>query len=156
MNPTGPTGDGPGQLGSLTPEELAQVHKAESALQPGSEVDNPVLNKFGNAIIHKIGMAKFLELTADPGKLPEAYGFESDLDGDGIPDAQEYLDGTNPLDKYDGDPAKLFFINLNRFKFDILLATVAVFLLEFGLRHLLRGTTMAARVSGKDSNPPSE
>lgn len=143
VNDMGPTGEGVGQLGSMTPAQLAQIRKAEAAMQPGSDIDNPLLNKFGNEIVHKIGMAKFLELTTDPGKLPEAIGYDSDLDGDGIPDAQEYLDGTNPLDKNQGDPKKLFFINLNRCKFDIILAAIAVFCLEYGLRHFLRGATLA-------------
>jgi hypothetical protein len=160
----GPTGEGPGQMGSMSPEELAQVRKAEAAMQPGSDIQNPLLNKFGNHIVHKIGMLKFLQLTTDPGKLPEAIGFDSDLDGDGIPDAQEFLDGTNPLDKYHGDPQKLFFINLNRCKFDIVIAAIAVFLLEFGLRNLIRSATIASTAqepgsssdSGSSSGPESD
>jgi hypothetical protein len=138
-NDDGPIGTGLGQIGSLSKDDLIQINKARISFEPGSTVNNPILNKFGNEIIHKIGMKKFLELLPDPGKLPQALGNKSDLDDDGIADAQEYLDGTDPLNKYHGDPLKLFFINLNRSKFQILLTTVAVLLLGYGLTHLLMG-----------------
>jgi hypothetical protein len=116
------------------------------AFEPGSDVNNPILNKFGNEIIHTIGMKKFLALMADPSKLPEALGNKSDLDGDGIPDAQEYLDGTDPLNKFHGDPIKLFFINLNRSKLDLLLAASAVLLLAFGLANLVAAASPSKKV----------
>ncbi|SRR5579885_1806657 len=147
MNDDGPTGNGHGQIGGLTKDQLEQLNKARAALQPGSEVDNPILNKFGNEIVRKLGMQKVLELSADPAKLPEALGNTTDLDDDGIPDAQEYLDGTDPLNKSHGDPAKLFFINLSRCKLQIALAVVAVFLLDYGLAHLLKGLSIAAKTA---------
>jgi len=141
LNDDGPAGDGQGQIGSLSPDEVKQLNKARTAFEPGSDVNNPILNKFGNEIIHTIGMKKFLASISDPSKLPESLGNKSDLDGDGIPDAQEYLDGTDPLNKFHGDPIKLFFINLNRSKLDLLLAASAVFLLAFGLANLVAGAS---------------
>jgi len=43
-------------------------------MEPGNNVDNPILNKFGNAIVHQIGMKKVLEISTDPGKLAQALG----------------------------------------------------------------------------------
>jgi hypothetical protein len=141
----GPTGNGPGQVGSLSADEMNQLNKARVAMEPGATVDNPILNRFGNAIIHQIGMKKVLELSTDPGKLPQALGNKSDLDGDGIPDAQEFLDGTDPLNKYHGDPLKLLVINLDRSRYQLLLAAAAVFLLGYGLTHLLKGISLAIK-----------
>jgi hypothetical protein len=143
----GPTGNGPGQVGSLSPDEMNQLNKARVALEPGSTVDNPILNKFGNAIVHQIGIKKVLELSTDPAKLPEALGSKSDLDGDGIADAQEFLDGTDPLNMYHGDPVKLLFINLDRSKYSLLLAAIAVFLLGYGLTNLLKGISAVAKAN---------
>ncbi|MBU6454898.1 MAG: hypothetical protein KGS72_24225 [Cyanobacteria bacterium REEB67] len=122
---------------------MEQLNKARAALEPGNTVDNPILNKFGNAIVHQIGLKKVLELSTDPVKLPQALDPKSDLDDDGIADGQEYLDGTDPLNKYHGDAMKLFFINLGRSKYQLLLAAAAVFLLGYGLTHLLKGISAA-------------
>jgi hypothetical protein len=138
-NGSGPQGDGPGQLGKLDAEQMKRVNQARTAMQPGVNVNSPILNKFGNEIIFKIGLQKFLQTMAKPETLPEALGRDSDLDGDGICDAQEYLDGTDPLDKFHGDPAKLFFINLGRNKEDLELATLATVLISFGLMQFLKG-----------------
>src|SRR6185369_5526954 len=139
MNDDGPTGDGEGQIGSLKPEDLERLNKTRAQTEPGSEIDNPILNKFGNQILHKLGMKKVLELTNDPSKLPEALGKESDLDNDGIPDGQEFADGTDALNKFNGDPWKLMVINANRYKFQIILASKAVLFLDYGLAHLIKG-----------------
>lgn len=139
VNENGPIGDGRGQLNSLTPDEINRLNKARTAMEPGTEVDSPILNEFGNEIVKVIGMKKFIEFKDDPAKLPEALGNKSDLDDDGIPDAVEYLDGTDPLNKFHGDPVKLFWINLDRCKTHVILAVVAVLAINYGLMHLIQG-----------------
>ena len=138
-NDSGPQGNDAGQLGSLNAEELKKVNQARTAMQPGVKVDSPILNKFGNQIIYKIGLQKFLQAQANPATLKDLLGIDSDLDGDGISDAQEYLDGTDPLDKFHGDPAKLFFINLDRYRNHIMVAGIATALITYGLLELLKG-----------------
>ncbi len=145
LSDDGPSGDGPGQIGSLSPADLQRLNQARTAMEPGSTVNSPILNKFGNQIIHTIGVKKFLELMPDPAKLPQALGDKSDLDGDGIPDGQEFLDGTDPLNKYHGDPIKLFFINLNRSKFELILTAIAVVFLSYGLANVVSATAAAAK-----------
>lgn len=142
VNEDGPTGEGRGQIGSLSPDEFKRLNKARSALEPGTDVDSPILNDFGNKIIKAIGKKAFVEMKKDPAKLAEALGDKSDLDNDGIPDSQEYLDGTDPLNKFHGDPAKLFFINLDRHKMHVILAVIAVFLINYGLIHLIKGISL--------------
>ncbi|CAN5639137.1 hypothetical protein BH10CYA1_BH10CYA1_13480 [soil metagenome] len=139
----GPVGNGSGQIGSLTPEQSAQLNKARAAMQPGSDIDNPILNDFGNKIVQTVGMKKVLELRSDPAKLAEALGSKSDIDDDGISDAAEYLAGTDPLNKMHGEPGQLFWVNLNRYKFHIILAAIAVFFLDYGLAHLIKGLAIA-------------
>lgn len=138
-NENGPTGTGPGQIGSLTAEQFVQLNKARGAMEPGQVVDSPILNEFGNKIIEAVGKKKFVELRQDPGKLAELLGNDSDLDKDGIADSGEFLDGTDPLNKLHGDPGKLFWINLERYKMHVVLAIVAVMSLNYGLLHLIKG-----------------
>lgn len=136
-NSSGPTGDEPGQVGGLTAQELERLSKARAAMEPGQDVDNPILNEFGNRIIKTLGRKKFLELIATPEGLAPALGTKSDLDGDGIPDATEYLDGTDPLNKSHGEPLRLFLTNLNRYKVYIVLLILACGLLNWGLSSLI-------------------
>lgn len=143
LNDNGPTGDGPGQIGSLTKEELARLDLARAAMAPGQQVNSPILNAFGNHIISTLGRAKFLQLMADPGQLAPALGNKSDLDGDGIPDSVEYLEGTDPLNKYSGDPWRLFTINFARNWLDILLAVFAVAATSYGLSHILHALALS-------------
>lgn len=138
VNPDGPLGTGEAQLGRLTPQEMERVNQARAATEPGQQVNSPILNAFGNSIVEKVGTRAFVAMGADPGKLPSVYGMQSDLDGDGIPDAQEFLDGTNPLDKNHGAPWRLFTINLRRQMSQNLLALVILGLAFFGLTSLVR------------------
>ena len=145
-NGSGPVGNRQGQIGALSQKEMETLNKARSALNPGDlKVDSPILNRFGNSIIKTIGKKKFLEFRNDPVKLADALGSKGDLDEDGIPDAQEYLDGTDPLNKLHGDPWKLFCTNLDRFKFHLLLAAVACILLDWGFAHLIRGFALKSK-----------
>lgn len=147
-NENGPVGEGKGQIGSLSPDEMKRLNSARGALEAGQNVDSPILNKFGNEIIKAIGKKKFVQLKSDPSKLFDALPGKSDLDGDGIPDAQEYMDGTDTLNKFHGDPGKLFFVNLSRYKLHIVLAIIAVLSLNFGLLHLVKGISILQSKKG--------
>lgn len=141
----GPEGVRPGQIRSLTAEELDQLNRARAAIQPGTDVDSPILNDFGDLILQRVGKRRFLELrTSDPGALAEELGFEHDLDGDGISDAREYLEGTHPLDPHHGDPWRLFFHNLRTYAFHLVLILLATLLGLYGLNHLLAWFEYAA------------
>lgn len=138
-HPDGPEGLKPGQLGSLNPGELERLNRARAAFEPGQEVDNPLLNDFGNLIMERLGKTRVLELRQDPGRLADEFGYDSDLDGDGIPDAEEYLAGTHPLNPESGDPWRLFWINLRRNAFHVAMLLIATAAGVYGLNHLVRG-----------------
>ena len=135
----GPEGFEEGQIKSLNKEEMEKLMRARSAFQPGVRVKSPILNAFGNHIIYKIGKKKFLGLKSHPEDLSKELGFKSDLDKDGVPDAQEYLDGTLAISKEDGDPRKLFIANLKKNIKHIVLAILSVSLMFFGFVELLKG-----------------
>jgi len=138
VNPDGPSGNGPGQLGRLTPEEMRRVNQSRGAREPGQAIDNPILNPFGDHIIQAIGTKKLFDLRRDPAGLAPALGFKSDLDGDGIPDAQEYLDGTDPLNPSHGAPGKLLLLNLRWNAAEVLFALLAFGLVLAGLAGVIR------------------
>ena len=139
-NSNGPTGKEEGQVGALNEKDMQALNSARAAVDPGMlKEDSPILNRFGNSIIRTLGKRKFVQLRTEPEKLAEALDKKSDLDEDGIPDAQEFLDGTDPTNKYHGDPLKLFMINIDRNKTHLALAALAVFLLDWGFAHLIRG-----------------
>lgn len=138
-HPDGPEGPKAGQIGSLKPDELDQLNLARAAFEPGQGAHNPILNAFGNRIIDAVGKREFLLMRQDPAKLAEALGQTNDLDNDGIPDADEFLDGTNPVDSHHGAPWRLFFINLRRYAFHIAMLTSATGLGLYALRCLIRG-----------------
>ena len=139
MNPDGPSGSAPNQLGSLTPEEMQRVNLSRGAREPGQNIDNPILNAFGNHIIEAIGSRKLYELRGDPAGLATALANVGDIDGDGISDADEFLDGTDPLNRFHGDPGKLLLINLRRNWGQVTLAVVFIGLILFGLSSLAKG-----------------
>jgi hypothetical protein len=141
----GPNGTGFGQIGRLTPEQQLQLTQARSALQPGKEVNSPILNEFGNRIIREIGKEKFSELKIQPAKLAEVLKPDVDLDHDGISDVQEYLEGTHPLLKSDGNPWLLFKVNLRRNASPLVLTIAATFAGLYGLIHLLHGFAQMTR-----------
>lgn len=137
-HPDGPEGVKAGQIRSLGPEELDRLNDARAAFEPGLAVDSPILNEFGDEILNRLGKTKFLEIrTSDPGQLVDLYGLDSDLDGDGIPDAREYAEGTMPVNSHHGDPWTLFKTNLTRHWLDILMLVLATIAGLYGLNHLL-------------------
>jgi len=150
-HPDGPEGVRPGQIRSLTQEELNRLNRARAAFEPGQKVDSPILNDFGDLLLEKVGKRRFLELrTTDPGGLAEALGFEHDLDGDGIPDAREYLDGTHPGDPHHGDPWRLFVHNVRARAFRLVMIVLATILGLYGLNHLLAWFTRTAEEATGD------
>lgn len=136
-HPNGPEGLKPGQIGSLDAGELARLGHARAAFEPGAPVDSPILNAFGNRIVTELGKKKVLELRAQPGLLGSLLSADSDLDHDGIPDATEFLEGTDPLNSQHGSPGALFFYNLKEQWFPIVMLALATVLGLFGLNHLL-------------------
>lgn len=141
----GPDGMKIGQIGSLSAEELLSLGKARSAFEPGKDVHSPILNEFGNELVHVLGKKAILDLRKNPEALAEALGFESDLDDDGISDAQEYLDGTHPLIKDSGKPMKLFIANITRSKFSIVMLALATIFGLYGLNNMLRWFELVSR-----------
>jgi len=139
VNPNGPEGNGPGQLGSLTPEEFNRLNYARAAFEPGRSVHSPILNAFGNRIISDLGKKNFLEFKTHPKDLAESLGKTVDLDGDGISDSQEYLDGTHPLKNTDGDPLSLLLVNLSRNRFHVIILILATLITLWGLNNIFRG-----------------
>ncbi|NJL72013.1 MAG: hypothetical protein HC888_10680, partial [Candidatus Competibacteraceae bacterium] len=137
------------QIGSLDAQQMDALNKARAAFTPGQEVHNPVLNPFGNALIALLGKQAFLQLRQDPAKLADALGPGKDLDGDGVPDAEEYLAGTLPTDPHHGPPWQLFKINLRRYWFHIFMAVLATAAGLYGLTNLLHGLEIALRKPAK-------
>jgi hypothetical protein len=137
-NPDGPNGLKPGQIGALTAAELDRLARARQAFQPGVAVDSPILNAFGDHIIQTIGRTAFIGYRRHPAGLAPALGNASDLDQDGIADAQEFLQGTDPLDSQSGAPWALFVRNLVRFRGHIVMLLLATLAGLYGLNNLLR------------------
>jgi hypothetical protein len=149
-NPDGPDGAGVGQIGRLTPEELGRLGEARAAFEPGRDVDSPILNAFGDRIVEAAGKTRFLEMRSRPAELAGVLGTESDLDGDGIPDSREYLDGTHPLMAANGDPWLLFVHNLARYRFHVFMIVAATALTTYGLTNILRGTHAAHAATAEE------
>jgi hypothetical protein len=137
VHPDGPDGLKPGQIGSLDSDGLNRLNEARRAFEPGRSVDSPVLNAFGNRIVEDLGRTEFIQLRREPAALVERLGDESDLDDDGIPDAREYVQGTDPLNPQHGDPWTLFRINLLRHRFHIFMLLLATVAGLYGLNNLL-------------------
>lgn len=149
-NPDGPNGLKPGQIGSLSIAELDRLARARQAFQPGTAVDSPILNAFGNHIVQAVGRSAVIGFKLNPAGLAPALGHASDLDQDGIPDGQEFLEGTDPLDSQSGNPWTLFAHNFARSRghiFMLLLATLAGL---YGLNNLLRWFALIGEPADED------
>ena len=145
MHSDGPEGVKPGQIGSLNQDELNALGLARQALKPGAGVPSPILNEFGNSILNQFGKEKILELKQRPELLAGSLSKTSDLDGDGIPDGEEFKDGTHPLNSLDGHPGKLFKNNLGKNWFDILMIILATGSGLYGLQNMLLWLSIKAR-----------
>lgn len=138
-HPNGPVGVKPGQIDSLTLEEHKRLTQARAAEKPGQDVDSPILNPFGDHLLTTLGKAHFVQLKSRPGDLSEVKALHtSDLDGDGISDADEIRNGTLPHDDRSGNAWGLFLHNLERYKSHILLLILATALGLYGWVHLLK------------------
>lgn len=144
-HPDGPEGLKPGQIGSLTKEELDLLGRARAAFEPGQNVDSPILNEFGNSIVKKLGKTKFLQIRLHPEELPTALGTDSDLDDDGVSDSAELAAGTDALDEGSGPPGQLFVHNLRENLFNLIMMVIATALGIYGLNALLHGFDQAIR-----------
>lgn len=150
-HPDGPEGLKPGQIGSLSPEQMEKLNRARAAFEPGQEVDSPVLNEFGEHLIEELGKTRFLQLRLEPEELPAVMPGDSDLDGDGVTDMAEYQAGTHPLDPHHGPPWRLFLVNLKRKAFHIVMIVTATALGVWGLGNLLHGfEALSSRQEAED------
>lgn len=148
----GPDGGAPGQIGALDQTEMFRLNQARAAFEPGSAVDSPILNDFGDELLRVLGKRKLLEYRRDPAAMADALGMASDLDRDGIPDAREFLDGTHPLFATDGNPWRLFLHNARSNLFHMVMIAVATVFGLWGFARLLHGLHAAARAA---THPPS-
>lgn len=149
-HPEGPEGVKPGQIGSLSPQEMEQLNKARAAFEPGQEIDNPVLNDFGDSIIQQLGKREFLQMRTRPEDLAGALRKDTDLDGDSISDVEEYSAGTLPLDPRHGDPWRLFLHNLRDRWFHVAMLLVATALGFYGLGAFVHAFEARARQQAAD------
>jgi hypothetical protein len=138
ISPSGPSGSGFGQISGLGPAEKKLLEEAREAEGPGHDVKSPILNAFGNSLVKELGGNQINDLTTEPEKLATAYGFKHDVDNDGIPDAREYLDGTDPTSSQSGRPWPLFQNILRRNWLAVLVMAAGTFLITFGLKNLFR------------------
>jgi hypothetical protein len=148
INPEGPSGMGVGQLGRLDSLQQNELARARVAMAPGIDVQSPILNRFGNSIIKSAGRQQFLDVRNEAlaqknplvlRRITTLLDNNSDLDGDGITDVRELLDGTQVLHKNHGDPARLFLANAKRSAALIIVVFAGLGLVIFGLGRLLRG-----------------
>ena len=146
-HPEGPNGIKHGQIGSLNPAELKALTRARSALDPGSRVDSPILNDFGDSLLDQLGKRRIVQLRSQPSLLATLINPRSDLDRDGIPDARELSEGTDPLDPRHGNPLLLFINNARRHLFHLLMLAAATLFGILGLSRLLRWFAWEARQS---------
>lgn len=143
-HPDGPDGVKPGQLGSLSPTQWVSLNEARAAHEPGTKVRSPILNEFGNDLVRQLGRREIIALRLDPQALVGRIDISQDHDKDGIPDAHEYRDGTDPLDAQSGNPWVLFRTSFGRLKFHIGMIFLATVSGVWGLTHLLRGLHAAS------------
>lgn len=138
-HPNGPEGAATGQIGALTPADLEKLARAHSAFEAGNKAENPILNDFGNSLLQVLGRKNILEARFKPEILVELYDPEKDLDGDGIADAQELMNGTHPLNDRHGNPWLLFKANFKRQKFHVVMIFLATIITLYGIAQVARG-----------------
>lgn len=139
VSPEGPDGLSFGQIGSLDSAQMEFLKDARRAMLPGVDVQNPILNLFGNKLVRTMGVRLLIEARKDPATIYFYMKDAGDLDGDGVSDAEEFLDGTNPVNPHHGDPVKLFLHNVRLYAFEIAMIFLATILGIFGLTNTLLG-----------------
>ncbi len=144
-HPEGPDGSKHGQIGGLTSAELGALAQSRAQLEPGPVVDSPILNDFGDYLIASLGRNRLIALRAEPHLLAPAIGPSHDQDQDGIVDARELRDGTDPTDPRHGHPALLFVANARQHWAELAMATLATLFGLFGLNRLLRSFSATER-----------
>ena len=137
VNSDGPDGLAFGQVGGLDSVQMEQLKEARRAQQPGMSVNSPILNAFGNKLVSTLGVRRLVEIKKDPASLYFYMKDAGDLDNDGIIDAEEYLDGTDPNNRHHGDPWKLFRNNLVTYLFEIVMILLATLSGIYGLTNIL-------------------
>lgn len=131
----GPEGNEDGQLGSLN-EEQRKLTAYNQFLQSNKEfIDSPILNEFGNYLVKRLGYETVVHAQNEPEILIDKLK-TSDLDEDGISDAEELLNGTLPTDPLDGSPYKLFVSNVRKIWIELCFEIAAVFLIIIALLKL--------------------
>jgi hypothetical protein len=146
-HPDGPDGVKHGQIGSLGQGELQALSRSRSMLEPGPVVDSPILNPFGDYLVGHLGRKKLMAFKSQPAALIAAIDQHHDLDGDGIADARELRDGTDPTDPRHGDPGLLFLHNVRHYWFHLAMLAAATLLGLFGLSRLFRWFAYEARLA---------
>lgn len=132
IHPNGPEGHEKGQLGSLSNKAKSLTIYNQYLEGQSNYARSPILNKFGNHLASKLSYDLLIDAQDDPKLLIEPLK-QSDLDKDGISDADELLDGTLPYDRLDGAPHKLFAKNIKIYWSDILCETVLIILIIIAL-----------------------
>lgn len=143
-HPDGPDGMNPGQIDSLSPLQFKELNRARTSFDPGGNINSPILNDFGDHIINVIGKKKVVALKNSPLEIAALLG-DGDLDHDGIPDGEEFLDGTHPLIHHHGAPSKLFVSNFLAFWPHLLMLFLATILGIYGIENLLNWFSLEAR-----------
>lgn len=108
-NGEGPEGNNRGQMGRLLPSELDALSVARGAMNPGTAVESPILNAFGNHLVSNIGRTKITEarLRGQANPLDGLSNLSAnlsgiDFDGDGASDREELFAGTHPAMAHHG------------------------------------------------------
>ncbi|MGE5783958.1 MAG: thrombospondin type 3 repeat-containing protein [Myxococcales bacterium] len=154
-HPDGPDGVKHGQIGSLGQDETTRLNQSRSMLEPGPVVDSPILNSFGDYLVSDLGRKRLMYYRLHPAELAAAFDQKHDLDGDGIGDARELRDGTDPTDARHGDPGLLFVANLRRHWFHLVMLAAATMLGLFGLSRLFDWFAIEARRAVENDKTPT-
>jgi hypothetical protein len=145
VHPDGPDGVKHGQIGSLGQGEMLLLSQSRGMLEPGPIVDSPILNSFGDHLVSQLGRNRLIAYRSQPAALGAAISQSNDLDGDGVGDARELRDGTDPTDPRHADPGLLFLVNLRRHWFHLVMLAAATVIGLFALSRLFNWFAFEAR-----------